>query len=251
MAQTASLPDRRPTGPERLAEVVDAAAQMFARYGYRRAQMADVARQARISPGSLYNYVESKDALFHLVLRRVLGEQADDEPLELPVPATSVAETSAWVARRLDFINDFPRLELALQTGPHPVSRGEVEAIVGELHDVLARMRWGVEMIQHSVDDLPELAAVFAKVRQEMFARYERYLRDTTAHAATAADPEAAAHVLIELCWWAAGRRQSDPHATGISDETARATVCSLAAAALTAGSVRTGSARRTKGRPR
>jgi hypothetical protein len=52
----------------------------------------------------------------------------------------------------------------------------EVEGIVGELFDVLSRMRLAVDMIERSVEDLPDLAQVFGAVRQELFARYERYL---------------------------------------------------------------------------
>jgi AcrR family transcriptional regulator len=43
---------------------------VFSRRGYRRTQMAEVAREMGVSPGNLYNYAEGKDALFHLVLRR-------------------------------------------------------------------------------------------------------------------------------------------------------------------------------------
>jgi AcrR family transcriptional regulator len=32
--------------------------------------MAEVAREMGVSPGNVYNYVEGKDALFYLVLRR-------------------------------------------------------------------------------------------------------------------------------------------------------------------------------------
>ena len=83
---------------------------VFSRHGYRRTQMADVARQAGVSPGNLYNYVDSKDALFYLVLRRMFDERPGDRPVELPVTGTSVTVTAEWVAGRLDFVDDFPQL---------------------------------------------------------------------------------------------------------------------------------------------
>jgi len=49
-------PDR---AADRLEHVVQAGAEVFARRGYRRTQMADVAAAMGVSPGNLYNYVDS------------------------------------------------------------------------------------------------------------------------------------------------------------------------------------------------
>jgi hypothetical protein len=71
-------------------------------------------------------------------------------------------------------------------------------------------------------------------VRLELFARYERYLRQRAAAGTIhVEDPHTVAHLIVELCWWAAGRRPSDPHATAISDASARRAVCRFAADAL------------------
>jgi AcrR family transcriptional regulator len=226
--EAATRPRRKSPRPEdRLEDVVRAGAAVFARRGYRRTQMADVAREMGISPGNLSNYVDSKDALFYLVLRRMLGERADDRPVELPVTGASVTITAEWMARRLDFVSDFPELERAFTRTRARDQRAEVEAIVGELYDVLARMRLGVDMIERSLDDLPELAQVFGDLRRELYARYERHLRQRAkAGTIRAAEPEAISHLIVELCSWAARRRPNDPHAGGISDASARRAVC-------------------------
>ena len=208
---------------------------MFGRRGYRRTQMADVAREMGVSPGNVYNYVDSKDALFYLVLRRMFGEKPGDQPLALPVTGASVTVTSGWVAKRLDFVNDFPQLEKAFARKRPSGQDAEITAIVGELYDVFAQMRVGVYMIERSVEDLPELATAFGEVRRELFARYERYLRQRTqAGTVKIAEPAAVAHFIVELCWWAAGRRPHERYARGISDSTARRTVCRFIADALT-----------------
>ena len=214
---------------------------MFAQRGYRRTQMADVAAVIGVSPGNLYNYVDSKDALFYLVLRRMLGERPDERPLEFPVSDARVTVTAEWVARRLDFVSDFPELERALGRPRVRDHDAEVEAIAGELFDVLSRMRLAVDMIERSLDDLPELAEVFGAVRQELFARYQRYVTMRAKVGTIAAvDPEAVAHLFVELCSWAARRRPNDPHAGGISDATARRTVCRFIADALARAAART-----------
>src|SRR5215218_3283993 len=99
--EAAKAMTRRPRREDRLEDVVQAGAEVFARRGYRRTQMADVAAVMGVSPGNLYNYVDSKDALFYLVLRRMLGERPDEQPLEFPVSDARVTVTAEWVARRL------------------------------------------------------------------------------------------------------------------------------------------------------
>src|SRR6266511_3947320 len=233
---------RRPRPEDRLEDVVRAGATVFARRGYRRTQMADVAREMGISPGNLYNYVEGKDALFYLVLHRALGERPGDHPLELPVTGASVPVTAEWMAKRLDFVSDFPELEAAFARRRPAGQDAEVEAIVGELYDVLARMRLGVDMLERSIEDLPELATVFGGVRRELFARYERWLRQRAkASTIRVEDPEAVAHLIVEMCSWAARRRPNDPDAAGISDSSARHAVCRFIADALVAADTRTG----------
>ena len=47
------------------------------------------------------------------------------------------------------------------------------------------------------------------------------------------ADPGIASHLIVELCWWAAGRRPVDPHARWITETAARDAVRDFVAAAL------------------
>ena len=133
-----------------------------------------MARELGVSPGNLYNYVEGKNALFFLALRHALGDPPQDDGVRLPLVEMDLALTAGWAAERLDFVTDYPHLERVFSG--EPFRPGEVERIVGELHDVLARMRLGVDMIERSVRDVAGLGDVFGRVRTELFARYERYL---------------------------------------------------------------------------
>ena len=54
---------------DRLAQLLEAATGVFIEQGYRRTQMADVAAALGVAKGTLYLYVESKEALFDLVCR--------------------------------------------------------------------------------------------------------------------------------------------------------------------------------------
>ena len=53
-----------------LDRLLAAATKVFAEKGLQRARMSDVAREMGVAHGSLYNYVESKEALFYLLVDR-------------------------------------------------------------------------------------------------------------------------------------------------------------------------------------
>ncbi len=71
----------------RFDEMVRAASEVFIARGYRLTQMADVAEAIGIAKGTLYVYVESKEALFALCLRHADRQGPVKQPDTLPVPA--------------------------------------------------------------------------------------------------------------------------------------------------------------------
>lgn len=67
---------RRPADPEsRLAAVLDAAVGVFARFGYRKTSMDDVARAAGVSRQGLYLSFANKEELFRRALEQSLSRQ--------------------------------------------------------------------------------------------------------------------------------------------------------------------------------
>src|SRR5688572_16792721 len=101
---------KRPAG--RLEHLLDCATRVFITRGYRRTQMADVAREMGVSAGALYGYVESKEALFHLLVDRAFtGGPAD--PPALPVRTPAPGETLARLRERLAMETALPRLAAA------------------------------------------------------------------------------------------------------------------------------------------
>ena len=71
----------RPGGDERADRVLDSAAELLLRWGYRRVTIEDVARHAGIGKGTVYLHFRTKDALFLTVLlrahRRLFADLAD------------------------------------------------------------------------------------------------------------------------------------------------------------------------------
>src|SRR6266487_1052137 len=104
---------RRP--PDGLDQVIAAALRVFGEKGYRQTQMADVAREMGVAPGTLYGYVAGKEALFHLVVDRAFAP--DDAPPSptLPIPAPRPGATLARLRERLTADSALPALDGALR----------------------------------------------------------------------------------------------------------------------------------------
>src|SRR3954447_17791924 len=117
--------------PERLATIVDAATEVFGRAGFARAQMADIATVAGVSVGTLYNYVEGKEALLLLCAEHPFGAVA--EPRPLPVPVLDRGALIHAVEAPLAAEVGFPALEPALAAPDQRPQREELAEIVGEL----------------------------------------------------------------------------------------------------------------------
>jgi AcrR family transcriptional regulator len=106
------MPRTRPAG--RLDQLIECAVKVFTARGYRRTQMADVAREMGVSPGTLYNYVESKEALFHLVVDRAFLEERPEPPSALPIPTPPAGAMLQRLRERLEIGAALPRLDAAL-----------------------------------------------------------------------------------------------------------------------------------------
>lgn len=63
---------------ERHARILDAAERCFVRAGFHRTTMQDVAAEARMSPGNLYRYFQSKDAMVAGLAERDRAQMAGD-----------------------------------------------------------------------------------------------------------------------------------------------------------------------------
>ncbi len=83
---------RRGDPEERLRDIVAAGRRLLGTVGYQRTRMADVAEIAGLSAGSVYTYVDSKEALLHAVLTGFFALPAETAP-ELPVTAPPLEVT--------------------------------------------------------------------------------------------------------------------------------------------------------------
>jgi AcrR family transcriptional regulator len=198
----------------RFEEIVKAATSVFVRQGYRRTQMADVADELGVAKGTLYLYVESKEALFEQVLVHADRTQPVALPRELPIPTPRAGSTLRKVRARLAREAQFPALTAALAKKRSPDTRAEVDAIVRELFRLLAAHRIAIKLLDRCSPDFPELAAVYSTGgRGGIMALLERYIRARLAarQLAPIADPAITARITLEIASQWAVHRHWDP----------------------------------------
>src|SRR5947208_6713176 len=99
---------------DRLAKLVDCATEVFIAQGYQRTQMADVATAMGVAKGTLYLYVESKEALFDLVCRYADQPPAPGESPTFPIRSPKAGATLRYVRAELERNQDVPALLAAV-----------------------------------------------------------------------------------------------------------------------------------------
>lgn len=225
-----SIPD------DRFQALLEAATAVFLEQGYRRTQVADVAARMGLSKGSLYTYVESKEALFDCVLRHADRADRVDLPETLPVATPAAAATLQMVEKRLSEEGALPALTAALSRARPRDVRAELDAVLGELYDLLARHRTAIELVDRCAADYPELARVWYRAgREGARALLARYLDDRARRGRLRRfeDGAVVARIVLEtLVFWAV-HRHWDPSPQAIDEAAGRRTVLAFLEAAL------------------
>lgn len=227
----------RKTPPDRVSHLIAHATKIFIDQGYLRTQMEDVAAALGVAKGTLYLYVESKEALFDLVTRCADAEPPPPTFAKLPLPTPTAGATLTYVRERLVRNQTLPALTAALTRQRVKDARAELTLILGELYDTLARNRHGIKLLDRSAQDLPELAALwFDSARGGLIATLTHYLETRMIRKLLRPLPDAAvtARLIIEtIAFWAV-HRHWDPRPQVVDETVARDTVIQFLLNALT-----------------
>jgi AcrR family transcriptional regulator len=226
-----SIPDNR------FEALIDAATVVFLDRGYRRTQVADVAARIGLSKGSVYTYVESKEALFDCVLRHADRDEPVPLPDTLPVPTPPLGTTLELVEKRLSEEAALPVLAAAFSRTRVVDMRAELEAVLGELYDLLARHRTAIKLIERCARDYPKLAKVWYRAgREDTLSRLARYLGDRSRRRRLRRfeDGAVVARIVLEtLVFWAV-HRHWDPSPQAVDEASVKRTVVAFLTTALT-----------------
>jgi AcrR family transcriptional regulator len=78
-------------GSDKRNRILDAAQNLFLRYGVKRTALDDVVREAGIAKGTLYLYFDSKDALFAAVAEQLCAEVLRNAEEAIASPSSSTS----------------------------------------------------------------------------------------------------------------------------------------------------------------
>jgi AcrR family transcriptional regulator len=221
---------------DRFQDLVEAATAVFLEQGYRRTQVADVAARMGLAKGSVYTYVESKEALFDCVLRHADHSDRIDVPEVLPVATPPPGATLDMVQRRLAEGGSLPSLTAALARKRVVEAGAELETVLGELYDALARHRTAIKLLDRCASDYPELAKLwYGAGREGALFLLSRYLDDRARRGRLRRfeDSAIAARIVLEtLVFWAV-HRHWDPSPQAVDEDSARRTTLAFLTSAL------------------
>jgi len=226
----------RTTPDDRVEQLVDCATAVFIERGYTLTQMADVAAALGVAKGTLYLYVEGKEALFDLVARYADAPRPFAKRPSLPVRTPKPGATLRYVRERIAQSQVPPTLARALAGKRVDDARAEFEAIVRELYDTLAANRRGIKLLDRSARDYPELAALwFEGGRGGLITLLGQYLDERVRRRVFRSVPNTtvAARFVIETATFWAVHRHSDPHPQVVDEAVAKDTVVQFLARAF------------------
>ncbi|WP_420823543.1 TetR family transcriptional regulator [Streptomyces natalensis] len=169
---------RQARGERRIAQLLDAAATVFCTSGYTAASTNAIAREAGVSPGTLYQFFPNKEAIAIELGDRLIHKMRDTYG-EVLTPADTAAPLrellDGIVDRFIDFNCQHPAF-FALMHGP------DVPGRMAEAHDalhaaLLARLQ---DLIAFYAPDAPRAAT--ARIAEMCFGLFKAGLELILAH---------------------------------------------------------------------
>jgi AcrR family transcriptional regulator len=227
---------RRPAA--RLQDLVDHATAVFIAQGYRRTQIADIADALGVAKGTVYLYVESKAALFDLVLRAADAPRPLAAPPALPIRTPPPGATLRYIRTRLAAAKPTAPILAAAQRRVADIAT-ELDRLLRELYASMAAHRTGITLLDRCAADYPELARLwFTEGREAVVAAFAHYLeiRRQEGELALGPDVGVTARLLVETIVFWAVHRHWDPAPQPVEEAVAEASVVRLLTNALLGG---------------
>lgn len=225
----------RPLSLDRLNRISREAARSFGHVGYQRTRMADVAAAAGCSSGSIYTYVESKEALFHLAVSEGFGYESHAS--DLPLPTLPFSAIMQFIDAGLKSRGATPLLKTAVRVAAPDNVRAELASIVEEQYAMVGSLGPVLSVIEKCALDLPELDELyFGRRRRGQIDLLTTYLQRRVDGNCLRAYPDTAvaAQIVTETVAWFAWKRREGHDAERFDDELSRRTVVEFVCDALT-----------------
>lgn len=202
---------RTKNSKQRIAELLAAGTTVFRQKGFRRTQMSDVAAQMGCSTGTLYNYVDSKEALFEqAIVSGFTRTLPDPETLPLTLPSPDALSV---IKQQAQDIADGSGIDVARETGVTDDPAAEVIGIVGDFFEFFTIYHPVIEAIESSQLDYPDLAITYLAARSQfVFEPWTRWVQRRIDVGVFRADIDAewTVRYLIEMIAWGAWKARGN-----------------------------------------
>jgi AcrR family transcriptional regulator len=194
--------------------------------------MDDVAQALGVAKGTLYGYVESKEALFDAAVRYADRQNNLAKPDALPIRTPKPGATVRYVRKRLAAEATDMALVRALRgTLVTDNAAQELKMILEDLYLRLTRNRYTIKLVDRCASDYPDLAtAWFGEGRGAQLQLLVRLIRKRVADGSYRAreNAEVVARTLLETTAFWALHRHFDPSPQKVDDADARRIVIDL-----------------------
>jgi TetR/AcrR family transcriptional regulator len=187
----------------RVETILESARRLFARYGFSKCTMEDIAADTGRGKASLYYYFPTKEAIFREVIAR---EQADFKRLAqstFDARGTAAEKITAYVEQRLEYFHQLMNLgKLGVQSfsGIRPVVADLFDEFSRwELNALRAILQTGSQCGEFSLDDLESTASTLLHALQGLRLRALTAVGDTQLDPATSDTLLRETRMLVDL----------------------------------------------------
>ncbi len=143
--------------------IIDAARPVFARFGFKKATLDDIARAAHKGKSSIYHYFESKAAVFQAVVEREGRLLRDALQTALEREDTPQTKLRAYIITRMEKLSDLDSYRSALRdeylAGNDFIERMRADYVRDEVSFVKAILADGIVEGLFLVEDLKQTAS--------------------------------------------------------------------------------------------
>jgi len=217
--------------PERFGQLVQVATSTFICRGYRLTQMADVASALGVAKGTVYGYVDSKEALFDAAVRIADGHLPLPDPSKLPLRVPGQRSTLNYIRDRLAADGRETVLARVIDgTLAIDDPSEELAAVFSDLYQRIAQNRLAMKLVDRCATEYPELAAVwFGEGRWVQHQLLVKLIKTRSKQRLRSVEhPEVVARSILETIAFWAMHRHFDAAPQQVDDAVAQKAVIDL-----------------------
>jgi AcrR family transcriptional regulator len=160
---TASIFHMRTCDPKRGLQILDAAAQLFAKYRYHEVRMDDIAEHAGVAKGTLYRYYRDKEDIYVALTKHGIDCLCEQSHATIVGPGEPDVKLHAFITNIVRFYEQYPYfLELIqrIETSSSSATQNALQEIRSQFYHLVAELIVQFNRGDQESTHNPQLAAL-------------------------------------------------------------------------------------------